>query len=174
MNKRIKKKIAKRQIQEKQEELGKQLRKLSPEEIEFIAKTINQAVSNICKAFSQIFDNLFTFLKNLEVEIEKIERRRTQNIRQRTFQISKHSTHNRLKKARIRNQKPRRPKWAYCLRKKTNPFAEMLKRKRCELGLTQSDLAIKLGYHRDTIAKREAGSSISKHAKEDICTFFWD
>ena len=58
------------------------------------------------------------------------------------------------------------------LRKKTNPFSEMLKRKRCEFGLTQSDLAIKLGYHRDTIAKWEAGSSISKHAKEDICTFF--
>ena len=35
------------------------------------------------------------------------------------------------------------------LRKKTNPFAETLKRKRCELGLTQSDLAIKLGYHRE-------------------------
>ncbi|VIP42889.1 bacteriophage transcriptional activator [Streptococcus pneumoniae] len=104
MNKRIKKKIAKRQIQEKQEELYKQLRKLSSEEIEAITKMINQAVSNIRKAFSQIFDNLFTFLKNLEVEIEKIERRRTQNVRQRTFQISKHSTHNRLKKARIRNQ----------------------------------------------------------------------
>ena len=44
-----------------------------------------------------------TDFKNLEVEIEKIERRRTQNVRQRTFQISKHSTHNRLKKARIRN-----------------------------------------------------------------------
>ena len=58
------------------------------------------------------------------------------------------------------------------LRKKTNPFAEMLKRKRCELGLTQSDLAIKLGYRRDTIAKWEAGSSISKCALEDICTFF--
>ncbi|VIX78843.1 bacteriophage transcriptional activator [Streptococcus pneumoniae] len=104
MNKRIKKKIAKRQIQEKQEELYKQLRKLSSEEIEAITKMINQAVSNIRKAFSQIFDNLFTFLKNLEVEIEKIERRRTQNVRQRTFQISKHSTHNRLKNARIRNQ----------------------------------------------------------------------
>lgn len=88
MNKRIKKKIAKRQIQEKQEELYKQLRKLSSEEIEAITKMINQAVSNIRKAFSQIFDNLFTFLKNLEVEIEKIERRRTQNVRQRTFQIS--------------------------------------------------------------------------------------
>lgn len=58
------------------------------------------------------------------------------------------------------------------LKKKTNPFAEMLKRKRCELGLTQSDLAIKLGYRRDTIAKWEGGKSISKHAKEDICTFF--
>ena len=80
MNKRIKKKIAKRQIQEKQEELEKQLRKLNPEEIEVIAKMINQAVSNIRKAFSQMLDNLFTFLKNLEVEIEKIERRRTQNV----------------------------------------------------------------------------------------------
>lgn len=58
------------------------------------------------------------------------------------------------------------------LRRKTNPFAEKLKRKRCELGLTQSDLAIKLGYHRDTIAKWETGSSISKYALEDICTFF--
>ncbi|MDS8126613.1 hypothetical protein RLG95_00145, partial [Streptococcus pneumoniae] len=91
MNKRIKKKIAKRQIQEKQEELYKQLQKLSPEEIEAITKMINQSVSNIRKALSQIFDNLFTFFKNLEVEIEKIERRRTQNVRQRTFQISKHS-----------------------------------------------------------------------------------
>ncbi len=58
------------------------------------------------------------------------------------------------------------------LRKKTNPFAETLKRKRCELGLTQSDLAIKLGYRRETIGKWETGSSISKCALEDICTFF--
>ena len=119
MNKRIKKKIAKRQIQEKQEELDKQLRKLSPEEIEAIAKMINQAFSNIRKAFSQILDNLFTFFKNLEVEIEKIERRRTQNVRQRTFQISKHSTYNRFEKARIRNSKPRFSKWAQCRNKQT-------------------------------------------------------
>lgn len=58
------------------------------------------------------------------------------------------------------------------LRKKTNPSAEMLKRKRCEAGLTQSELAIKLGYHRDTIAKWETGSRISKYALEDIFTFF--
>lgn len=58
------------------------------------------------------------------------------------------------------------------LRKKTNPFAEMLKRKRCELGLTQSELAIKLGYRREIIAKWETGSSISKCTLEDICTFF--
>lgn len=119
MNKRIRKKKAKRLLQEKQAELDKQLRKLSPEEIQAITKMIDQAISNIRKAFSQIFDNLFTFFKNLEVEIEKIERRRTQNVRQRTFQISKHTTHNRLKKARIRNQKPRCPKWAYCRNKQT-------------------------------------------------------
>lgn len=58
------------------------------------------------------------------------------------------------------------------LRKTTNHFAETLKRKRREMGLTQSDLAIKLGYHRDTIAKWETGSSISKYAMEDISTFF--
>ena len=119
MNKRIRKKRAKLLLQEKQAELDKQLRKLSPEEIQAITKMIDQAISNIRKAFSQIFDNLFTFFKNLEVEIEKIERRRTQNVRQRTFQISKHTTHNRLKKARIRNQKPRCPKWAYCRNKQT-------------------------------------------------------
>ena len=44
MNKRIKKKIAKRQIQEKQEELDKQLRKLSPEEIEAIRIIIKSTV----------------------------------------------------------------------------------------------------------------------------------
>ena len=119
MNKRIRKKRAKRLLQEKQAELDKQLRKLSPEEIQAITKMIDQAISNIRKAFSQMFDDLFTFFKNLEVEIEKIERRRTQNVRQRTFQISKHTTHNRLKKARIRNQKPRCPKWAYCRNKQT-------------------------------------------------------
>ena len=119
MNKRIKKKIAKRQIQEKQAELDKQIRELGPEDIETIAKMINQAVSNIRKAFSQMFDNLVTFLKNLEVDIEKIERRRPQNVRQRTFQISKRSTHNRLKKARIRNQKSRCTKWTCCRNKQT-------------------------------------------------------
>ena len=61
---------------------------------------------------------------------------------------------------------------SYVFEKKTNPFVEMLKRKRCELGLTQSDLDIKLGYRRDTITKWETGSSISKCALEDICTFF--
>ena len=40
------------------------------------------------------------------------------------------------------------------------------------VGLTQSELAVKLGYRRDTIAKWEAGRSISKCALEDICTFF--
>lgn len=117
MNRRIKKKKAKQLAQKKQIELENKLRKLSQEEIEAIAKMINQAFSNIRKAFSQMFDNLFTFFKNLEVEIEKIERRRTQNVRQRTFQISKHSTHNRLKKARIRNQKPRYSKRTYCRNK---------------------------------------------------------
>ena len=119
MNKRIRKKKAKRLLQEKQAELEKQLRKLSPEEIQAITKMIDQVISNIRKAFSQLLDNLFTFFKNLEVEIEKIERRRTQNVRQRTFQISKHSTHNRLKKVRIRNKKPRCPKWTYCRNKQT-------------------------------------------------------
>lgn len=119
MNKRIKKKIAKRQIQEKQEELAKQLRKLSPEEIEAIAKMINQAVSNIRKAFSQIFDSLFNYFKNSEVEFEEIERRRPQNVRQRTFQISKHSTYNRFEKTRIRNSKPRCSEWSQRRNKQT-------------------------------------------------------
>lgn len=58
----------------------------------------------------------------------------------------------------------------YLLRYKEKNGLEDLKKARKNL----SDLAIKLGYHRDTIAKWEAGSSISKHAKEDICTFFWN
>ena len=119
MNRRIKKKKAKQLAQKKQIELENKLRKLSQEEIEAITKMINQAVSNIRKAFSQIFDNLFIFFKNLEVDIEKIERRRPQNIGQRTFQIPKHSTYNRFEKARIRNSKPRCSEWSYRRNKQT-------------------------------------------------------
>lgn len=46
------------------------------------------------------------------VGIEEIKRRRPQNIRQRTFQISKHSTDNRFEKARTRNSKPRCSEWS--------------------------------------------------------------
>ena len=46
------------------------------------------------------------------VGIEEIKRRRPQNIRQRTFQISKRSTYNRFEKARTRNSKSRCSKWA--------------------------------------------------------------
>lgn len=119
MNRRIKKKKAKQLAQKKQIELENKLRKLSQEEIEAITKMINQAVSNIRKAFSQIFDNLFIFFKNLEVDIEKIERRRPQNIGQRTFQIPKHSTYNRFEKARIRNSKPRCSGWSWRRNKQT-------------------------------------------------------
>ena len=119
MNRRIKKKKAKQLAQKKQIELENKLRKLSQEEIEAITKMINQAVSNIRKAFSQILDNLFIFFKNLEVDIEKIERRRPQNIGQRTFQIPKHSTYNRFEKARIRNSKPRCSGWSQRRNKQT-------------------------------------------------------
>lgn len=53
------------------------------------------------------------------VGIEEIKRRRPQNIRQRTFQISKHSTDNRFEKARTRNSKSRFSKWAQCRNKQT-------------------------------------------------------
>ena len=119
MNRRIKKKKAKQLAQKKQIELENKLRKLSQEEIEVLSRMIKQIVSDISKAFSKMFDSLFNYLENSEVKFEKIERRRTQNVRQRTFQISKHSTHNRLKKARIRNQKPRCSKWTYCRNKQT-------------------------------------------------------
>lgn len=73
MNRRIKKKKAKQLAQKKQIELENKLRKLSQEEIEVLSRMIKQIVSDISKAFSQMFDNLFTFFKNLEVEVEKIE-----------------------------------------------------------------------------------------------------
>ena len=53
------------------------------------------------------------------VGIEEIKRRRPQNIRQRTFQISKHSTDNRFEKARTRNSKSRFSKWAQRRNKQT-------------------------------------------------------
>ena len=112
MNRRIKKKKAKQLAQKKQIELENKLRKLSQEEIEVLSRMIKQIVSDISKAFSKMFDSLFNYLENSEVKFEEIERRRPQNIRQRTFQISKHSTDNRFEKARTRNSKPRCSEWS--------------------------------------------------------------
>nr|DAK10947.1 MAG TPA: hypothetical protein [Bacteriophage sp.] len=119
MNRRIKKKKAKQLAQKKQIELENKLRKLSPEEIEVLSRMIKQIVSDISKAFSQMFDSLFNYFKNSEVEFEEIERRRPQNVRQRTFQISKHSTYNRFEKTRIRNSKPRCSEWSQRRNKQT-------------------------------------------------------
>lgn len=119
MNRRIKKKKAKQLAQKKQIELENKLRKLSPEEIEVLSRMIKQIVSDISKAFSQMLDSLFNYFKNSEVEFEEIERRRPQNVRQRTFQISKHSTDNRFEEARTRNSKPRCSEWSWRRNKQT-------------------------------------------------------
>ena len=119
MNRRIKKKKAKQLAQKKQLELENKLIKLSQEEIEVLSRMIKQIVSDISKAFSQMFDSLFNYFKNSEVEFEEIERRRPQNVRQRTFQISKHSTYNIFEKTRIRNSKPRCSEWSYRRNKQT-------------------------------------------------------
>lgn len=58
------------------------------------------------------------------------------------------------------------------LKKKTNPFAEELKKRRSELGLTQSELSRELGYCRDSIVSWELGKIPSGIALEDICSYF--
>lgn len=58
------------------------------------------------------------------------------------------------------------------LKKKTNPFAEELKKRRSELGLTQTELSRELGYCINSIAKWELGKPPSEIALEDICSYF--
>lgn len=58
------------------------------------------------------------------------------------------------------------------LKKKTNPFAEELKKRRSELGLTQSELSRELGYCRGSIVSWELGKIPSRIALEDICSYF--
>ena len=58
------------------------------------------------------------------------------------------------------------------LRKKTNPFAEELKKRRSELGMTQTELSHELGYCRDSIVSWELGKIPSRVALEDICSYF--
>lgn len=58
------------------------------------------------------------------------------------------------------------------LKKKTNPFAEELKKRRSELGLTQTALSKELGYCRDSIVSWELGKIPSRIALEDICSYF--
>lgn len=74
MNRRIKKKKAKQLAQKKQIELENKLRKLNPEEIEVLSRMIKQIFSDISKTFSKMFDSLFNYLENSEVEFEEIER----------------------------------------------------------------------------------------------------
>lgn len=58
------------------------------------------------------------------------------------------------------------------LKKKTNPFAEELKKRRSELGMTQTALSKELGYCRDSIVSWELGKIPSRVALEDICSYF--
>lgn len=58
------------------------------------------------------------------------------------------------------------------LRKKTNPFAEDLKKRRNELGMTQTELSHELGYCKDSIVSWELGKIPSRIALEDICSYF--
>lgn len=58
------------------------------------------------------------------------------------------------------------------LKKKTNPFAEELKKRRSELGMTQTELSHELGYSRDSIVSWELGKIPSRVALEDICSYF--
>lgn len=58
------------------------------------------------------------------------------------------------------------------LKKKTNPFAEELKKRRSELGITQTELSRELGYCINSIVKWELGKPPSKIALEDICSYF--
>lgn len=58
------------------------------------------------------------------------------------------------------------------LRKKTNPFAEDLKKRRNELGMTQTELSRELGYCKDSIVSWELGKIPSRVALEDICLYF--
>ena len=58
------------------------------------------------------------------------------------------------------------------LKKKTNPFAEELKKRRSELGMTQAELSRELGYSRDSITSWELGKIPSKCSLEDICSYF--
>lgn len=48
----------------------------------------------------------------------------------------------------------------------------LLKEKRLEYGLTQAELAKRLGYSATTICRWEKGVEISEYEAEDICTFF--
>lgn len=58
------------------------------------------------------------------------------------------------------------------LKKKTNPFAEELKKRRSELGMTQTELSHELGYSRDSIVSWELGKIPFRVALEDICSYF--
>lgn len=58
------------------------------------------------------------------------------------------------------------------LKKKTNPFAEELKKRRSELGITQTELSHELGYCRDSVVSWELGKIPSRVALEDICSYF--
>lgn len=54
----------------------------------------------------------------------------------------------------------------------TNSFASKIKAERLKRRMTTKDVADKLGYTQASICNWERGTTISKYAMEDICTFF--
>lgn len=91
MNKRIKKKKkAKQALLREQERLAQELAQLSPEELEDLARTINQVLQEIGKVIAYIFDGLIAFFKNMEESFESIEQQGTIQSRPRALQVQRH------------------------------------------------------------------------------------
>ena len=90
MNKKIKKKKAKQDLQRDQERVNQELAKLSPEELEDLVRTINQVLQEIGKVIAYIFDGLVDFFKNMEESFESIEQQGTIQSRPRALQVQRH------------------------------------------------------------------------------------
>lgn len=111
MNKRIKKKKAKQDLQREQERLAQELDQLTPDILEEVTRTINQVCQELGKAIAYCFDGLVEFFKILEVTFEEIEQQGASTTGPRTIQVQRNPTYDRFTQTRTYNQKSRQPRW---------------------------------------------------------------
>lgn len=111
MNKRIRKKKAKQELQQRNPDSLQLVEILSQTDTEYIRKTLNHIAKTINKAITEISIIFAEFCKNLEENFEEFNKQRIIQSRSRTVQVQRNRKSHLVAKSRAHGKKRRRDYW---------------------------------------------------------------